>query len=166
MKRDCKLNEHKCKQWISHFLIDLWHLFIDYNRSSKKSFRAQNSHDTRSPECVSSPAFRDARGALTACHIEPEWFGSWSLSIGWDHLFSNSTTPFYFSIYYTKSRVIKLLVWGYKRIQIKKLSAKKFHNFLRSTTFVLTVFPSEIVYKIWISLCHVQDQGHTAKPRH
>ena len=31
----------------------------------------------------------------------------------------------------------KLLVWGPKRSQIKNLSTIKFHNFLRSTTFIL-----------------------------
>jgi hypothetical protein len=30
----------------------------------------------------------------------------------------------------------KLLIWGPKRIQIKKLSTTKFYNFLRSTTFI------------------------------
>ena len=34
--------------------------------------------------------------------------------------------------------------------QIKKLSTKKFYKFSRSTTFILVVYPSEIVYKIWI----------------
>ena len=38
-----------------------------------------------------------------------------------------------------------------KRIQMKKLSTTKFYNFLRSTTFILVVSPSEVVCKIWIS---------------
>jgi len=58
----------------------------------------------------------------------------------------------------------KLLVLGPKRIQIKNLSTTMFHNFLRSTTFILVVFPFEIVYEIWISLCRVPDLRHTAKP--
>jgi len=57
-----------------------------------------------------------------------------------------------------------LLVWDPKRIQIKKLSTSKFHNFSRSTTFVLEVSSSEIVYEIWSSLCRVPDLGHTTKP--
>jgi hypothetical protein len=32
-----------------------------------------------------------------------------------------------------------------------KFSTTKFHNFWRSTTFILVVSPSEVVYKIWIS---------------
>ena len=56
-----------------------------------------------------------------------------------------------------------MLVWDPKRIQIKKLSTTKFHNFSRSTTFILEVSSSEIVYKIWSSLCRVPDLGHTAK---
>ena len=55
-----------------------------------------------------------------------------------------------------------MLVWDPKRIQIKKLSTTKFHNFSRSITFVLEVFSSEIVYEIWSSLCRVPDLGHTA----
>ena len=43
------------------------------------------------------------------------------------------------------------MVWGPKQIQIKRLSNIKFHNFSRSTTFVLVLFPSDVVYKIWIS---------------
>ena len=42
------------------------------------------------------------------------------------------------------------------------MSTTKFHNFSRSTTFVLEVSSSEIVYEIWSSLCHVPDLGHTA----
>ena len=34
---------------------------------------------------------------------------------------------------------------------------------MRSTNFILAVFLSEIVYKIWNSLCRVPDLGHTAK---
>ena len=56
-----------------------------------------------------------------------------------------------------------MFVWDHKRIQIKKLSTTKFHNFSRSTTFVLEVSSSEIVYEIWSSLCRVPDLGHTAK---
>jgi hypothetical protein len=37
---------------------------------------------------------------------------------------------------------------GTKRIQIKNLSTTKFLNFLRSTTFVLRVFPFEVIYEI------------------
>jgi hypothetical protein len=33
----------------------------------------------------------------------------------------------------------------------EKLSTTKFHNFSRSTTFILVVSPSEVIYKIWIS---------------
>jgi hypothetical protein len=32
----------------------------------------------------------------------------------------------------------------------KKLSTTKFHNISRSTTFILVISPSEVVYKIWI----------------
>ena len=56
-----------------------------------------------------------------------------------------------------------MFVWGPKRIQIKKLSTIKFHNFLRSITFVLEVSPSEIVYEIWSSFCRVPDLEHMAK---
>ena len=56
-----------------------------------------------------------------------------------------------------------MLVWDPKWIQIKKLSTTKFHNFSRSTTFVLEVSSSKIVYEIWSSLCRVPDLGHTAK---
>ena len=45
----------------------------------------------------------------------------------------------------------KLIVWGPKLIQIKKLSTTKFYNFSRSTTFILVVSPSDVTYKIWIS---------------
>ena len=45
----------------------------------------------------------------------------------------------------------KLIVWGPKLIQMKKLSTTKFYNFLRFTTFILVVSPSEVTYKIWIS---------------
>jgi len=34
---------------------------------------------------------------------------------------------------------------------MEKLSTTKFHNFSRSTTFLLKVFPSEVIYKILIS---------------
>jgi len=44
-----------------------------------------------------------------------------------------------------------LIIWGPKQILMKKLSTTKFHNFLRSITFILEVFPSEVIYKIWIS---------------
>jgi hypothetical protein len=37
---------------------------------------------------------------------------------------------------------------GTKQIQIKNLSTTKFLNFLRSTTFVLGVFPFEVIYEI------------------
>ena len=33
---------------------------------------------------------------------------------------------------------------------MKKLSTIKFYNFLRSTTFILIVSSSDVVYKIWI----------------
>ena len=45
----------------------------------------------------------------------------------------------------------KLIIWGPKLIQMKKLSTTKFYDFLRSTTFILIVSPSEVTYKIWIS---------------
>ena len=45
----------------------------------------------------------------------------------------------------------KLIIWGPKLIQIKKLSTTKFYNFSRSTTFILVVSPSEVTYQIWIS---------------
>ena len=45
----------------------------------------------------------------------------------------------------------KLIVWGPKLIQMKKLSTIKFYNFSRSTIFILVVSPSEVTYKIWIS---------------
>ena len=35
-----------------------------------------------------------------------------------------------------------------KRIQMKKLSITKFYNFSGSTTFILVVSPSEVIYKI------------------
>jgi hypothetical protein len=44
----------------------------------------------------------------------------------------------------------KLLVLDRKRIQIKKLSTKNLNNFWSSTTFILTLFSSEVVCKIWI----------------
>jgi hypothetical protein len=34
---------------------------------------------------------------------------------------------------------------------MKKLSTTKLYNFSRSTTFILVVSPSKVVYKIWIS---------------
>ena len=34
---------------------------------------------------------------------------------------------------------------------MKSLSTKKLHNFFRSTTLILTIFSSEVVYRIWIS---------------
>ena len=45
----------------------------------------------------------------------------------------------------------EISIWDPKRIQMKKLSTTKFYNFSRSTTFILIVSPSEVVYKIWIS---------------
>jgi hypothetical protein len=51
-------------------------------------------------------------------------------------------------LYYTEC---KSVFWGTKRIQIKNLSTTEFHNFLRSTTFMLGVFPFEVIYEIWIS---------------
>jgi hypothetical protein len=45
----------------------------------------------------------------------------------------------------------KLIIWGPKRFQIKKLSTTKFHNFSRSINFISVVSPSEVIYKIWIS---------------
>jgi hypothetical protein len=52
-------------------------------------------------------------------------------------------------LYYTEC---KSVFWGTKQIQIKNLSTTKFHNFLRSTTFMLVVFPFEVNYEIWISI--------------
>jgi hypothetical protein len=46
---------------------------------------------------------------------------------------------------------IQTLFFLTRWFQIKKLSTIKFHNFLGSTTFILVVSPSEVVYKIWIS---------------
>ena len=60
----------------------------------------------------------------------------------------------------------ELFGWGPKQIQIKKLSVTKFHNFLRSATFILVVFPSVVVYKIWNSLCRVPDLEHTVNSGH
>ena len=34
---------------------------------------------------------------------------------------------------------------------MEKSSTTKFYNFLRSTTFILVVPSSEVIYKIWIS---------------
>jgi hypothetical protein len=51
-------------------------------------------------------------------------------------------------LYYTEC---KSVFWDTKRIQIKNLSTTEFHNFLRSTTFMLGVFPFEVIYEIWIS---------------
>ena len=59
-----------------------------------------------------------------------------------------------------------MLVWVSKWIQMKKLSTIKFHNFSRSTTFILVVSPFGVIYKIWISPCCVPYQGHMAKPDH
>ena len=39
----------------------------------------------------------------------------------------------------------------YRRIPMEKLSTTKLHNFSISTTFILVVSPSEVIYKIWIS---------------
>jgi hypothetical protein len=50
-------------------------------------------------------------------------------------------------LYYTECKLFLVS----KRIQIKNLSTTKFHNFLRSTTFVLGISPFEVVYKICIS---------------
>jgi hypothetical protein len=44
----------------------------------------------------------------------------------------------------------KLLIWDSKRIKIKKLSTTKLNNFWSSTTFILTLFSSDLVCKIWI----------------
>ena len=90
----------------------------------------------------------------------------WRLSVGWDSnlwpwpraLPPLTTVPHYhlwlycifFSHILSKTEH-ELIVWGLKRIQINKLSTIKFHNFSRSTTFILIVSPSEVVYKIWIS---------------
>lgn len=54
---------------------------------------------------------------------------------------------FCFPKYYTEH---KLIVWGPKRFHMNKLSTIKFHNFFISITFMLVIFPSEIVSKIWI----------------
>jgi hypothetical protein len=74
------------------------------------------------------------------------------------HEASSTTTPHTYMrpyavlllliLYYTEC---KSVFWGTKRIQIKNLSITEFHNFLRSTTFMLGVFPFEIIYEIWIS---------------
>ena len=44
----------------------------------------------------------------------------------------------------------EMSIWDPKRIQIKTLSTTKFYNFSRSTTLVLVVSPSEVVWKIQI----------------
>ena len=69
----------------------------------------------------------------------------------------------FFPTYYTKL-IVNYLFEALNEVKLKKLSTTKFHNFSRSTTFILAVFPSEVVYQIWISLYHVPDLGHTAKP--
>jgi hypothetical protein len=51
---------------------------------------------------------------------------------------------FWLYSYYTTPSVNQLF-WGTKRIQIKNLSTTKFYNFLRSTTFILGVFPFEVI---------------------
>ena len=47
--------------------------------------------------------------------------------------------------------------------QIKKLSTTKFHNFSRSTTVILAICPSEVVYKIWISNLKNSNVGFVGK---
>jgi hypothetical protein len=42
-------------------------------------------------------------------------------------------------------------IWDPKRIQMKKFSTTKFYNFLRSTTMVLVISQSEVIWRIWIS---------------
>ena len=46
------------------------------------------------------------------------------------------------------------------------MSITKFYNFSRSTIFILAIYPSEVIYEIWISLCCELDQGHMAKSGH
>ena len=52
-----------------------------------------------------------------------------------------------FSTYYTKLSV-NCLFKALNEFKFKKWSTTKFHNFLRSTTFILAIFPSNAVYKI------------------
>jgi hypothetical protein len=54
---------------------------------------------------------------------------------------------FRFYSYYTTPRVSQFLeaLNGFK---LKNMSTTKFLNFLRSTTFVLGVFPFEVIYEI------------------
>jgi hypothetical protein len=47
---------------------------------------------------------------------------------------------------------------GSKRIQIKNLSATKFHNFSRSTTFMLGVSPFEVVSKFEFQIREFQTE--------
>jgi hypothetical protein len=44
----------------------------------------------------------------------------------------------------------EMSIWNPKHIQMKKLSTTKFYNFSRSTTLVLAISPSEVVWRIWI----------------
>ena len=52
-----------------------------------------------------------------------------------------------FSTYYTKLSV-NCLFKALNEFKFKKWSTTKFHNFLRSTTFILEVSSSEIIYEI------------------
>jgi len=69
---------------------------------------------------------------------------------------SNHYTTLIFMSNYVTSFVIlylaciKITIWGLKLFQIKKFWTTKFHNFSRSTTLMLWVFPSEVICKIWI----------------
>jgi hypothetical protein len=42
-------------------------------------------------------------------------------------------------------------IWDHKQIQMKKLLATKFYNFLRTTTLVLVISLSDVIWIIWIS---------------
>jgi hypothetical protein len=63
---------------------------------------------------------------------------------------------FYFDSFYIKA-IYKIWIWKLhtnfsmiRWFQIKKLSITKFHYISRSTTFILVVFPSDVVCKIQI----------------
>jgi len=64
----------------------------------------------------------------------------------WLFLHPRSFEKFEFQMW-AKSRDFFMDRW----FQMKKLSTTKLYNFLRSTSFVLVVSPSEIVWKFWTS---------------
>ena len=70
----------------------------------------------------------------------------------------SSTTPLlpYLCLYYVflllvlKQIECKLIILDTKWIQMKNLSTTKLNNYLKSTTFILVVSSSKVVYNIWI----------------